>query len=492
MGTKKVIIPTSHLLFGHTRVDITPPVGIFQRLWGAAKHYQVTGIHKTLYADIITLNSLNANKHPLIIVTLDMCTMTPKLYNDLLNKISQTNNIPTKNIIITFSHTHSAGWLIEPEDYKYPGTELITPYLQSLYTKISEACGQAISNMQEAIITYAEGKCNLACNRDFWDDNIDSYVVGVNPDVSADDTVIVARITDIKGKLLAIIVNYACHPTTLAWQNTLISPDFIGAMRETVEKITNSPCIFLQGASGDLCPREGYVGDVTIADKNGRQLAYAVLSALESMGPPGKDYQYIRMIESGARLGEWSYVPFTKERARHASLFVGGSYTIDLPIKESLPKPEELKEQIMYWERRQKEAIERGDEEGARDSEAFAERCRRLLSRLKYLNNLSTYPLNFHVYRFCDAIWIFIEGEIYSLLQTELRKKFEGQILLVTTLAGSWLVGYISPIQMYKKKTYHYQSQVSLLAPGSLEKLIDRISYEIMRLNSAINIAEFT
>ena len=44
-----------------------------------------------------------------------------------------------------------------------------------------------------------------------------------------------ARVTDPRGRLLATMINYACHPTTLAWDNTLISPDYIGALREVVE-----------------------------------------------------------------------------------------------------------------------------------------------------------------------------------------------------------------------------------------------------------------
>ena len=32
-------------------------------------------------------------------------------------------------------------------------------------------------------------------------------------------------------------MNYACHPTTLAWQNTLISPDYVGAC-EVIERET--------------------------------------------------------------------------------------------------------------------------------------------------------------------------------------------------------------------------------------------------------------
>ena len=83
---------------------------------------------------------------------------------------------------------------------------------------------------------------------------------------SCDDTVLVARATDEQGRTLATIVNYACHPTTLAWENTLISPDYPGAMREVVEGATRAPCVFLQGASGDVGPREGFVGDVRVAD----------------------------------------------------------------------------------------------------------------------------------------------------------------------------------------------------------------------------------
>src|SRR4051812_32293050 len=43
MSTTVVEPPTSILNFGHARVDVTPPVGIYHRLWGAARHDQATG-----------------------------------------------------------------------------------------------------------------------------------------------------------------------------------------------------------------------------------------------------------------------------------------------------------------------------------------------------------------------------------------------------------------------------------------------------------------
>src|SRR5690606_33553586 len=111
---------------------------------------------------------------------------------------------------------------------------------------------------------------------------------------------------------VATVVNYACHPTTLAWQNTLISPDYVGAMCETVEQHAGGLCLFLQGASADLGPREGFTGDTAVADRNGRQLAYAVLSALESLPSPGTAFHYTGPVVSGAVLGDWQHQPLSE------------------------------------------------------------------------------------------------------------------------------------------------------------------------------------
>ena len=50
MSTTTVLTPTSRVRLGHARVDITPPVGIYHRMWGAARHDQSTGIHRPLLA----------------------------------------------------------------------------------------------------------------------------------------------------------------------------------------------------------------------------------------------------------------------------------------------------------------------------------------------------------------------------------------------------------------------------------------------------------
>ena len=107
----------------------------------------------------------------------------------------------------------------------------------------------------------------------------------------------------------ATLFNYACHPTTLAWQNRLLSPDYIGAAREVLEDAFGAPALFLQGASGELAPRDDYVGETAVADRNGRQLGYAAAAAIESLPPPGTRFVYTGIVGSGANLGTWEYQP---------------------------------------------------------------------------------------------------------------------------------------------------------------------------------------
>ena len=161
-----------------------------------------------------------------------------------------------------------------------PGGELIAPYLDSLKARVEELARQALDDLRPAVITYAAGRCDMAANRDYRDEERQIYVTGYNPDAPADDTVVVARVEDEAGKPRLGIVHYACHPTTLAWENSLLSPDFAGAMREVFEAGTGAPCVFFQGACGELGPPEtGFTGDTGTADRNGRQLGHAALSA---------------------------------------------------------------------------------------------------------------------------------------------------------------------------------------------------------------------
>jgi hypothetical protein len=401
-------------------------------------------------------------------------------HDELLSALSRSVHVPLENTIVAYSHTHASGWF-KRDRVGFPGGELIPPYLEEMRSKLVPVSQAAVESMQEVIITYATGHCNMAGIRDYWDEANGLYVCGFNPDVEADDTVLVARITDLAGNLVATIVNYACHPITLAWENTLISPDFVGGMREEVERLTGAPCIYAQGALGDLGPRRAYVGDAAVADRNGRWLAYAALSTLESMGPPATEFEYQGPVISGATLGTWAHVPFTLERDQQVSVFRVGTYTVDLPHKPR-PDPGALEQEIEQWSVRQKEADERGDRIAARDYGARGERARRWQERIKYMPETdgATYPLHFSVYRMGDAVWVMCGAEPYSIIQVELRRRFPDVAILFSSVTSDFSAAYLLPKDRYGQGLY--QEEPSILAPGCLETLTDAIAHQVAQV----------
>jgi hypothetical protein len=475
MSTTTVATPTSLLRFGRARADITPPVGVYHRMWGAARHDRATGVHRPLFGSVMALGRREETAPAMLRVHVDMVGLAKEQHKTLTRLLSEAADVAPEQVAIIYSHTHSGG-VFRRDRMAMPGGELIAPHLERVGVSLADACRQAIATMQPATISYAAGRCDLAANRDYWDEARHGYVCGLNPDSAADDTVLVGRVTDAEGRTIAVIVNYACHPTTLAWENTLISPDYVGALREVVERESGAPCIFALGACGDLGPRHGFVGDPAVADQNGRQLGYAALAALASLGPPQTDFRYVGPVISGATLGVWAHEPFSAERREQASLFSGGARTVELPLK---PRPDEaqLNEDVARWESRQREADQGGDRVAARDFGARAERARRWLGRLADLPIGSTVPFPYSVYRLGDAFWVTSDGEPYNLVQRELRRRFPQHPVLFSPLDGGQSGAYLLPVDRYGAGLY--QEEASSFAPGCLEMLIAAIATQM-------------
>ncbi|OYW11866.1 MAG: hypothetical protein B7Z55_18835, partial [Planctomycetales bacterium 12-60-4] len=328
--------PVSLCRFGVAIADITPPVGIYHRMWGAATHDRSTGVHRPLRATALALATMESGEQ-FVLVALDHCLLWEAEMTALRCAVLADTSLPHDHFIVTFSHTHSAG-LMDPGRHDQPGGDLIAPYLEMLTRQVVDVVRQATDNLSPGTITYGAGRCDLAAHRDVFDENTQQWVCGFHPDGPADDTLLVARVTDASGRAQATIVNYGCHPTTLAWENTLISPDYPGAMRETLENETGAPCLFLLGACGDLGPREGYVGDVAVADRNGRQLAYAALSALTALPAPKTELAYKGPVLSGATLGDWRYRPLSDEGLEAARDFRVQRLVIPLPYRANRPQ----------------------------------------------------------------------------------------------------------------------------------------------------------
>lgn len=470
--------PSSQLRFGLARVDVTPPVGIYHPMWGAARHHRATGIHRPLTAEVMAFAPLAAGEIGLLRIQLDHIGMTAEQQAAFVTRISAATGVAADKIVTTFSHSHSAGFFA-PDRVHLPGGELIAGYLTELFDKVEAAARTATTTLQPAVITYATGCCNLATNRDYWDDQEGFYACGFNPEGKADQTLLVARVTDGAGQILAVVVNYGCHPTTLAWENTLISPDYVGAMREVVEQATGATCVFALGACGELSPRQVHQGSTAVADNNGRNLGYAALATLATMDPPAVDFHYGGPVISGATLGTWKHVPFDSERQAETQRFQGGAYVVELPQKK-LPDPVALEAEMEEWGTKQQEADAAGDAIAARNYGARLERARRWRLRVDHLIDRPTAPFHYTIFRLGDAFWITTGGEPYSLIQTELRARFPQHPILFSPLADDFQVAYLLPMDRYGKGLY--QEEPSILAPGCLEILIEEMAQRITTL----------
>jgi hypothetical protein len=464
----RVDTPQTRCRAGVARGDITPPVGIYRRMWGAAAHDRATGVHRPLLATLLWLEPVEgAPDQRQLIVALDHCILDGAEVRRIQDAVDDAVGLTPAQVHVTLSHTHGSGWMSRSRA-RLPGGELIGPYLDRLAEQLAKLSRDAAAAVRPATIVYGHGRCALAAHRDYLDAERRQYVCGFNPQGEADDTVLVGRISDAAGAPLATIVNYACHPTTLAWDNTALSPDYVGAMRETVERHTGAPCLFLQGASGDLGPREGFVGDTAVADRNGRQLGFAVLSALEALPRAGTRYVYAGPVLSGTLIGTWRHEPV--DDVQYAA-WRCERWTVELPYRHDLPTVDETRQALARAEAEEAHATDAGK---ARDFRAIAEQMRRQLARLTALPDGKTFPYVVNLWQLGAARWLLVPGELYQAFQVTLRRRFPHLPLIVATLTGDWQPGYLPAASSYGYGIY--QDVIAAVGPGALEVLIEAIA----------------
>lgn len=454
MTTLNFAQPSFSGLIGVARGDITPPVGIYARNWGAAAHDIADNVHRPFTATALTLQAQQEDL-PLVLVALDLgCWRTPEDEWVLRGALLEALGLDASRVMINLSHTH-AGPSLCRDDADKPGGQYIKAYLEQVRDSVIRLTREALAKARPATLDWHYGQCALAQNRDLPDPGADRFVCGWNPDLPADNTLLVGRVTDEVNTCLGIIVNYACHPTTLAWQCRLLSPDYPATMREVVERQTGAPCMFLQGASGELAPRHQYTSDASVAESHGRQLGYAVLSTLEVMLAPRTDWRYEGTMESGAPLALWKPAPATPSIQLEAHLI-----NVELPLKQ-MPSAQEIELEMRECHNR-----------------VLGERLRRKLHIRRAVGDGDSTIVPTWIWRVGDAILVGQRNEAYSHLQRELRASSPGRAVVVMNLVNG-STGYLPPSERYDDDLYTVWQ--TPFARGSLENLIVAVQSNIPR-----------
>ncbi|GGH30276.1 hypothetical protein FAZ19_21400 [Sphingobacterium alkalisoli] len=435
--------------FGYAEQVITPPLGIYSRNWGAAKFDVATDIHRPLLLQCVVFGEEERNQK--VLITADLGWWKNNEDEELLRgAILSHFGLSIDQLLFCLSHTH-AGPSICSTDSDLPGGEYIKPYLEFLKNAAILSIERARANLSEVTLNWSLGVCNLATNRDLQVD--EEFLIGYNPSKDADQTLLVGKVTDLKGNLTAVICNYACHPTSFAHENTLISPDYVGAMRELIQSQRGVPTVFLQGASGELAPKKQYVKDPEIVDANGRELAYAVLATLEKSDRPNTVWDFEGSLLSGAPLALW------REKVISSSTeLLAKEIDVTVPYK-CLEPVEEIQQEYERCHDR-----------------VLKDRLWRKLNTRKSIGDRKFAQIPLWIWKLGDAFVVAQPNEAYSAYQRTVRAAFPNLRIIFVNIANGY-IGYLPPEDLYIHDIYAVWQ--TPYAKGSLEILIEETIKEI-------------
>lgn len=309
---------------GVGRVDISPPVGVAHAGWGAQTHQVSIGNDMPLLVTALVVKNQDVQ---LAIVDVDIGIFTGQQDRDIRQLISDKTRIPFDNIRLAYSHTHSGP--ITFGEWIKDGIDLANDWWDTIPNACVEAVVEANNTSLPARTGFGRGSCDVNINRRPARKNGELFT-GRNWDGFVDHDVDVLGLDDADGNPIATIVNYAMHPTIMAHENQWVTPDFPGRMREVVEDTVGGLCLFLQGASGNQGPVDGFTGDLRVYRKAGAKLGAEASLVRLNIDPLEREQRLDKILLSGADLGIYTDVPTSESDATVAV----HNLTVDLPTRE--------------------------------------------------------------------------------------------------------------------------------------------------------------
>lgn len=216
------------LRVGAARIDVTPSPGELPK--------NSRGILDRLYARAIVLESGTSTA---ALVTVDTGAIPTALWQAVTGRIEKELGIPTANVLLTATHTHSAGGQRGP-DYEQ---------------KIVESVRLARQRLTPASVGYGTGQSYINVNRQIIDPQTRRWWEGPNREGPTDKTVAVLRFDTLAGVPIAVYYNYAVH-AVITGQLDQVSADIPGAASTYVEDSYDGRivAVWSSGAAGDQNP----------------------------------------------------------------------------------------------------------------------------------------------------------------------------------------------------------------------------------------------
>lgn len=224
---------------GFAQKDVTPQVPMPMWGYGARKDLLSEGTLDPLMAKAIVIEVETAR---VALMGLDMGRApTTAMMEEIRATIREKAKI--EHVLIVGSHTHH-GPVLELTDREGFGKGRFDPaigYLKTLPEMLSSVIIEAASQLQPARIGITSAE--VPYNRNRHSKRIPA---------ARDPLLSVMRFDDLHGKPIATLVNFAAHPVMTNGRILKFSADYPGFMMNHVQQETGAPCVFIQGASGDM------------------------------------------------------------------------------------------------------------------------------------------------------------------------------------------------------------------------------------------------
>lgn len=225
---------------GAARREITPREAVPMWGYGDRRDALSQGTLDPLYADALVIEAGGAK---LAIVGLDLgrAPAEPSLVR-IRARIKEAAGI--EHSFIAGSHTHHGPVLefTEAEGKGQGRFDAALRYYREMENAIVEAVIEAHGRMQPALL--AAGSVQL----EGFNANRHSKL----EPKPRDKTLAVLRLDTLEGRPLALLVNWAAHPTSIPSRTLKFSADFAGALKRKVSDLMGAAPVFMQGAAGDL------------------------------------------------------------------------------------------------------------------------------------------------------------------------------------------------------------------------------------------------
>ncbi len=243
------------LRVGLSRACITPGVPLWLHGYASESRFRpYEGKLNDLFAKAMAIEDSAGGRA--VLITLDLCVLRPAEAKMLFDRLMARTGLGRPQLVVNFSHTHSAPIIGSSDFSRYPMPEAIQQntlsYTERLFDLIADAAVSALADLKPARVGWGRGKCRFVRNRRLYRADGGYDRMGPNPDRYVDDTVPVLRIDAPDGGPRAIVFGCACHAVTLDSQNLSLSGDYPGFAQEAVEsRMAGVQAMFVQGCGAD-------------------------------------------------------------------------------------------------------------------------------------------------------------------------------------------------------------------------------------------------